>query len=203
MKNISILVCIAFIISGCGGIGQPSSTNGTPEVNLAPLISPSPTPHPPDFSRLQVVGNKIVNEDGEIVVLRGLGIAEMIYLATGTYDVPWNEELFRTVHDWGSTVIRVPVAPVRFFQDEERGLELLDQAIEWAGKYGMYVIINFNAFGFPPTGFLADSNSVELASNVDTIRFWQVVSARYAGNNTVAFYEIINEPAIHGTDVPI
>ena len=200
MKNISILVCIAFMISSCGGIGQPSSPSGTPETNLAPPISPSPTPHPPYFPRLQVVGNKIVNEDGEIVILRGLGTQQIINLATTDYDIPWDEDLFRTIHDWGATVVRVLVAPVRFFEDEERGLEVLDQAIEWAGKYDMYVIINFNAFGFPPTGFLADSNSVELASNVDTIRFWQAVSARYAGNNTVAFYEIINEQASHPWD---
>ena len=192
MKN-SILLIIAVMISACGTTRNPPISTSTPEGELPPIVSPSPS----DLPRLQVVGNRIVNEDGQIVVLRGLGVAEMGYLASGTNDFPWNEDLFRTVHDWGATVIRVPIAPDRFFQDEERYFELLDQAINWAQKYGMYVIINFNGFGFPPTGFLMDSDSDENVSNVTTIRFWQAVSTRYAGNNTVAFYEIFNEPASH------
>lgn len=216
MKNIWILVCITFMISSCGGIGQPSSPNGTPEADLAPpispspnvtpeadlapLISPSPTSHPPDFSRLQVVGNRIVNEAGEIVILRGLGTQQIINLATTDYDLRWDEDLFRTIHEWGATVVRILVAPGRFFEDEVRGLEVLDQAIEWAGKYDMYVIINFNTLGFPPTGFFSSNSRIEITSDVDLIRFWQMVSARFAGNDQVAFYEILNEAASHPWD---
>lgn len=203
MRSVLFVSLIALTLTACSGASQPFTPSSPPKetITSSPLSSPVPSTSPaPDFSRLQVVGNKIVNEEGEIVVLRGLGVAEMIYLATGSYDVLWNEELFRTVHDWGATAVRIPVAPVRFFQDEERGLELLDQAIEWAGKYEMYVIINFNIFGFPPTGFLADSTSLGVVSNVDTIRFWQTVSSRYAGNDVVAFYEIINEAASHPWD---
>ncbi len=197
MKNKAIVLCLMFILAACSNNGTPSQTREISEEIGTATLTPSPE-ITSDLQQLQVVGNKIVNEDGEVVILRGLGPQQIINLATTNYDISWNEDLFRAIHEWGATVVRVLVAPGRFFEDEEQGLKILDQAIEWAGKYDLYVIINFNSQGFPPTGFYSNpSSNVEVTSQVEMIRFWQMVSTRYAGNNQVAFYEIINEPSSH------
>ena len=108
------------------------------------------------------------------------------------------KDIFREIHDWGATIVRILVAPDLFFDDVDRGIGVIDQAIEWADKYDLYVILNFNTLGFPPTGFYShESNSVEVTTNVEMIRFWQIISERYSGNNNVAFYEILNEASSH------
>lgn len=191
------LICLFLIMTACGKKTTPAQTDGNTDLIETPVITPSPIIIS-DLPRLQIVGNKIVNEDGEVVILRGLGTQQIINLATTDFDTPWNEDLFRTIHEWGATVVRVLVAPVLFFENEERGLEVLDQAVEWAGKYDLYVIIDFQAMGFPPTGFSSyPSSNVEVTTAADTIRFWQDISARYAGNDHIAFYEIINEASSH------
>ncbi|MBW8011339.1 MAG: glycoside hydrolase family 5 protein [Chloroflexi bacterium] len=203
-KLIPLLVLASLLTSACKQAPQlPTSTLTAASTNTLrpePTKTSSSNPSPPDLPRLQVVGNKIVNENGEIVVLRGIGTADIIGLSRWSTDIPWGEELFRTIHDWGATVVRLPVSPVFFFEDEQKGLEALDQAIEWAAKYEMYVIITFHAFGFPPTGFLINPSDLGMASDVDGIRFWQTVSERYAGNDVVAFYEIFNEANSHPWD---
>lgn len=201
---ISLLAVTTLLISACGLTSTPTPTLTATPSNIQssnPTKTPLPTSPLPDLPRLQIVGNKIVNENGEVVVLRGIGTADMIGLSEeGSTDIPWGEELFRTIHDWGATVVRLPVSPVFFFDDENKGLEAIDQAIEWAGKYEMYVIITFHAFGFPPTGFLINPSDLGMASDVDAIQFWQMVSERYAGNDVVAFYEIYNEANSHPWD---
>jgi len=191
------MICLFLIMTACGNTATPSQTKENPDIIETPVITPSPVIIS-DLPRLQIVGNKIVNADGEVVILRGLGTQQIINLAITDFDVPWNEDLFRTIHEWGATVVRVLVTPVLFFENEERGLEVLDQAIEWAGKNDLYVIINFQAMGFPPTGYSSHpSSNVEVTTAAETIRFWQIVSARYAGNDQIAIYEIINEASSH------
>jgi endoglucanase len=197
MKNKAIVLCLMFIMAACSNNGTPSQTREISEEIETATLTPSPE-FTSDLQQLQVVGNKIVNDNGEVVILRGLGPQQIINLATTDFDIPWNEELFQTIHEWGATVVRLLVTPGRFFEDEERGLEVLDQAIEWAGKHDMYVIINYNASGFPPTGYYShNSSSVEVSTEAEMIRFWQTISARYAGIDQVAFYEIMNEASSH------
>jgi endoglucanase len=171
----------------------PTSTN---EPTKTPTVTPSPTQMPiPQPPLLQVEGNRFVDEKGDTVQLRGVAITEPLMLASGdhTHLGEWEEELFEVLYEWGAEVIRIPINPPNFSNyGATRSLKVLDQAIEWAGKYGMYIIIDFHGLGFPPDGY----NKYDWAATSESgmINFWKTISRRYAGNNTVAFYEIYNEP---------
>ena len=57
---------------------------------------------------------------------------------------------------------------------------------------GLYVVIDWHSIGNLRTEVF--QNPMYETSKGETARFWQTVSARYAGNPTVAFYELFNEP---------
>ena len=195
----ALVICLALILVACSSTGKPPQPTEIPE-EITTTIEPTPI-YRPDLPYLQVVGNKIVNENGEIVILRGLGPQPIINLAITDWDVPWNEDIFKEMHAWGATTVRLLVSPGRFFDNVESGLEILDQAIEWAGKYDMYVLLTYTSIGFPTTGFFSHpSTAVEVTTEAELIRFWQIVSERYAGNNQIAVYEIINEAVSHNWD---
>lgn len=68
---------------------------------------------------------------------------------------------------------------------------MIDQAIDWAEKYGMYVYIDYHSIGWTIT---KQHNSEWIkTSKKEIIDFWDIISKRYANNNVVAFYEIFNE----------
>jgi hypothetical protein len=202
--KLSLFIIVLFLLIACGNL-QPESSSVTESTTISTKSPEIETNSVPDMSssldQLQVVGNKIVNENGEVVVLRGYGINDPILLSDGRFeeDPNWTVALFREVHDWGATIVRLPIHPPNFKKDEAEALEILDQAIQWADMNDLYVIIDYHAFAFPPREFLAKLcyETCTAATMADTIHFWQVVSERYAGNNTVAFYEIFNEPASH------
>nr|AAA27599.1 beta-endoglucanase [Xanthomonas albilineans] len=80
----------------------------------------------------------------------------------------------------------------------ERGvkgyLELLDQAITWNNELGMYTIIDWHSMGNLKSEMF--QNSMYHTSKGETFDFWRRVSERYNGINSVAFYEIFNEPTV-------
>ena len=131
-----------------------------------------------------------MDEAGETVVFRGVSIADPDKVER---DGQWGPALFEEVADWGANVVRLPVHPRAWRQRGEEGyLELLDQAVEWAGAAGLYVVIDWHSIGNLRTEVFQDP--MYETSKGETARFWRTVSQRYAGNPTVAFYELFNEP---------
>jgi endoglucanase len=205
-----ILIQTLLVLSACGLPSSvdsegdiPSNTataastpTSTHEPTKTPTVTPSPTQTPiPQPPLLQVEGNTFIDENGDIVQLRGVAITEILMLASGDYVHlgEWEEELFEVLDEWGADIVRIPINPPNFSSyGATRSLTVLDQAIEWAGKYGMYVIIDFHGLGFPPDGYSKYEWSATTEAGM--INFWKTVSRRYAGNNTVAFYQYYNEP---------
>ncbi|MGK5091555.1 glycoside hydrolase family 5 protein [Deltaproteobacteria bacterium TL4] len=152
--------------------------------------------------QFHVETNKIVDEAGNEAVLRGVSHTDPVWQAKGEDpDVGiWGESLFQKMSDWGVKIVRLPIHPAiwrRYGANES--LQVIDQAIEWAQKYEMYVAIDFHSIGFPPEndyynweharfGQLYDTSQAEILS------FWNTISTHYVTHKTVAFYEIFNEP---------
>ena len=158
------------------GAGRPFSVNN----KKLPLIA--------------VKGNHFVDPDGKTILFRGLSIADPDKLQVQGH---WNRELFVKAKEMGTTLLRIPVHPVAW---RERGgaeyIKVLDQAVEWATDLGMYVIIDWHSIGNLTTGVFQDP--MYETSKEETYGFWRAMARHYNGHNTVAFFELFNEPAAFG-----
>ncbi|TVR73095.1 MAG: glycoside hydrolase family 5 protein [Marinilabiliales bacterium] len=139
---------------------------------------------------ISVEGNRFVDENGNTVTFQGVSVADPHRLENIGQ---WNRELFREISDWGANVIRLPVHPMWW---RERGtdayLELIDQAVEWAREFDIYLIIDWHSIGNLRTELF--TRDIYETSLRETFEFWRIIASRYAGEPVVAFYEIFNEP---------
>jgi hypothetical protein len=153
-------------------------------------IGSSPTGPPP---LLRVQGNRIVDEHGATVVLRGLALADPDQLSR---DGHWDAEYFQRAREWGARVVRIPIHP-RFFRDRgpDGYLALLDQGIEWSKQQELFVILDWHSIGDLYAGAFDPSwGEIYPTTLPETLDFWRHVAARYRNEPRVAFYEIFNEP---------
>lgn len=133
--------------------------------------------------KLHVEGTHLVNEDGEIVQLKGVS----------THGLAWypqyvNKEAFSTLKLWGVNVVRLAL-----YTEESGGYcmdgnqeELkvcIDRGVQYARETGMYVIIDWH--------ILSDGNPMQ--HKEEAIRFFDEMSQRYGAYSEV-IYEICNEP---------
>ncbi|QEI14305.1 glycoside hydrolase family 5 protein [Cellvibrio japonicus] len=141
---------------------------------------------------IRVDGNRFVDEQGNVQIFRGVSISDPNKLAK---DQHFNKKHFDVIRSWGTNVVRIPVHPSAWRERGVKGyLELLDQAITWNNELGMYTIIDWHSMGNLKSEMF--QNSMYHTSKGETFDFWRRVSERYNGINSVAFYEIFNEPTV-------
>lgn len=158
--------------------GRPPQPFTSPNAKKLPLIS--------------VRGNRFVDPEGKPVLFRGLAIADPDKIEE---QGRWNRELFVKVRETGARVVRIPVHPVAWRERTPAAyLALLDQAVEWCAELGMYVMIDWHSIGNLKAGLF--QNPMYDTSLQETAAFWRAIARRYRGDNTVAFYELFNEPTL-------
>jgi endoglucanase len=141
---------------------------------------------------IKVEGNKFVNPEGKTILFRGMSISDPDKLER---QVHWNKSHFEKVKETGAMIVRVPVHPIAWRErTPEKYLQLLDQAVEWCTDLGMYVMIDWHSIG--NLGMELFQNPMYITNKQETYQFWRTIAQHFAGNNTVAFYEIFNEPTI-------
>lgn len=117
------------------------------------------------------------------------------------------EEDFKFLAELGATVVRVPFNYRHFEDDLEPGqykssaFKYLDRAINWAKKYGIYVILDLHAAqGWQNESWHSDNtNSISLLwSNRDyqkrVIDLWTYIADYYKDEEYIAGYDLLNEP---------
>jgi endoglucanase len=143
---------------------------------------------------IRVQGNQFVTESGEPIVLRGLALSDPYHLLE---QGKWGREYFEQAKAWKANVVRVPVHPAWMRElGIERTIELLDQAVEWSESLGMYVIIDWHTIGNPSNWI--PHRDIYRTTREETFYFWYRIANRFKGNNTVAVYELYNEPTNFG-----
>ena len=145
------------------------------------------------LSRVSVKGNQFVTADGKPIVFRGLATSDPDKLAR---DRHWNRDYFQAAKAWGAYVVRFPVHPSAWrTRGKNEYLTLLDQGVGWAKELGLYVVIDWHSIGN-----LAQEKYHRRpeyhTTKPETIEFWSTMARHYAGDNTVAFFELFNEPAL-------
>jgi hypothetical protein len=146
-------------------------------------------------------GNRIIDGQGTPRILRGVAVPEVVWIAErqdskiGYFD----GRMFHAAADWHADVMRLSVMPAVWRKHgQAEVLRVLDRAVAYARHYGLYLIINFHSIGYPPderTLKLVDWYYGDLyrTDPAEFRAFWQAIARRYAGNPTVAFYELFNE----------
>lgn len=140
-------------------------------------------------SPLRVSGNGLIDDTGEAVVLRGVMTPEMKKL---NEEKKFNQAYFDQVFALGGNVLRVPVHPYAWEQDEYYLWRYLDPVVTWAVEKGVYVILDMHCIGSIRTGKgeeMPVSDAEAFARS-----FWQSVADYFRDVPNVLF-EIYNEPA--------
>ncbi len=158
-----------------------------------PWTRPATNPKAKVLPLISVDTNKFVDPDGNVVLLRGLSISDPDKIE---HQGHWNIGHFEHVKETGAMIVRIPVHPVAWRErTPEKYLELLDQAVEWCTDLGMYIIIDWHSIGNLEMELFQDP--MYNTSKQETYRFWRTIAQHFKGNNTLAFYEIFNEPTIY------
>lgn len=134
--------------------------------------------------KLSVSGTHIVDENGNIVQLKGLS----------THGIAWypeyvNKNLFKEIKEtWNCNVVRLAMYTEEYGGycsggDKNNLLTLIDNGVSYATEYDMYVIIDWH--------ILSDGDPNK--NKTHAIPFFEYVSAKYKDNPHV-LYEICNEP---------
>jgi len=93
-------------------------------------------------------------------------------------------------------IVRIPVHPVAWRErTPEKYMALLREAVEWCTDLGMYVIIDWHSIGNLWMELFQDP--MYNTTKTETFEFWRTIARNFAGHNTVAFYELFNEPTIY------
>ena len=142
---------------------------------------------------IKVLENEFVDASGEPISFKGVAIADPHKIVK---DGHWNKQHFEAIKSWGFNLVRIPVHPARMrLRGMDNYLKLLDEAVKWCGELEMHVIIDWHSMGnLRAEKFQEDEYKTTMK---ETLKFWDVVSKRFAGNPTVAFYEIFNEPTLY------
>ena len=142
---------------------------------------------------IKVKGNRFVDDKGDTVFFHGLSIADPDKIE---HQGQWNKVLFQKAKDLGTMIIRIPVHPISWRERTPRKyLKLLDQAVEWCTELGMYIDIDWHSIGNLEEGLFQDPMYV--TSLTETYNFWRTIASHFRGVNTIAFYELYNEPTTY------
>lgn len=159
---------------------------------------PGPLPADPDARTMPLIsikGNTFVDPQGKTLVFKGIAISDPDKIEKQGH---WNKTHFEKVKELGANIVRIPIHPVAWRERTPDGyLKLLDQAVEWCTELGMYVMIDWHVIGNLKMELFQDP--MYNTTQKETYEFWRTIAKHFAGNNTVAFYELFNEPTtFHG-----
>ena len=154
---------------------------------------PVKNPNAKSLSLIRVSGNKFVNANNETILFRGVSIADPDKIE---HEGHWNKLLFEKVKEMGTMIVRIPVHPAAWRdRTPEKYLVLLDSAVYWCTSLGMYIDIDWHSIGNLEMELF--QNPMYNTSKKETYEFWRTISSHFKGNNTVAFYELFNEPTTY------
>ena len=141
-------------------------------------------------ARLSAHGNRIVDANGNVVLLKGLMPPDPVKVRQ---DRDLHQEFFAGMASTGANVIRIPVHPENWVQDKDYLWRYLDPIVAWAGESHMYVIIDWHYIGNVATGVGPQMPDLQANPKDLTLQFWRS-TAHYFRNTPNVIFEIFNEP---------
>lgn len=188
MKRTLSLMAVLLFVTVC-----LDAQNTRPWYQDQPPRPPKAFPDAKKLSLIRVEGNRFTDPRGVPLLLRGIAISDPDKLERQGH---WNKLHFEKVKEMGAMIVRIPVHPVAWRErTPEKYLLLLDQAAEWCTDLEMYIIIDWHSIGNLETEMFQDA--MYNTTKSETYDFWRTISKHFSGHNTVAFYELFNEPTTY------
>ena len=138
---------------------------------------------------------------------RLIGRDKTAFFFDGWLKIFFNEDDVKQIKRLGANVIRLPFNYRHFERDDQpyeyldAGFALLDSAVSWCAKHGLYLILDMHAApGWHNPDWHSDSAHMHvlLYTHKDfQDRFaalWQAIARRYRNEPTIAGYALLNEP---------
>jgi hypothetical protein len=142
---------------------------------------------------ISVKGNRFVDPEGNTVLFRGLAISDPDKLEMQGH---WSKEHFIKVKEMGTRLVRIPIHPVAWRErTPAEYIKLLDQAVGWCTELEMYVMLDWHSIGNLETEVFQDP--MYETTQQETYNFWRMMARHFAGHNSVAFFELFNEPTTY------
>lgn len=188
MKKLIIIFVICVIVIG-GAIMAVKSGNLILPVEKKESFSAEAIDKYP--TALSVAGNKIINADNKEIVLKGIMAPDPRKIFR---DGNFTKEYYDGIFSFGGNVIRVPVHPDMYLEDEYYLWRYLDKIVGWAGEAGQYVIIDWHYIGNPVTGQGNEMPDIKKYHMELTKQFWAQTASYFKDTPNVIF-EIYNEPS--------
>jgi aryl-phospho-beta-D-glucosidase BglC (GH1 family) len=118
------------------------------------------------------------------------------------------ESDIRWLSETGINTIRLPfdyrlLTNDDFLGRDQHGFTYLDRAVNWCGKYNMYVLLDMHGAPGGQTGDNIDNSDgfpwlmVDEGMKQKTAKIWKDIAERYADNTTIIGYNLLNEPIAH------
>jgi endoglucanase len=111
------------------------------------------------------------------------------------------QEDIQAIAGYGFNSVRVPLHYGLFKESESEGFALLDALVGWCKEYDMYVIFDMHCAPGGQTGANIDDSAGDTpelwssqANKAETKRIWRSIALRYAREDHVAGYDLLNEP---------
>jgi len=166
-------------------------------------VAPNSNVYVPPSEFVRVKGNKlVVGEDEREIYLRGICFGNQVWSCpTNPPSEHHQEKDYERVTNMNMNVIRFYLN-YHIFEDDSRpyiykdsGWDWLDKNIQWAKKYGIYLILNMHV---PQGGFQSLGTGNALWDNVENQKrlkaLWKEIARRYKNEPTIVGYDLLNEP---------
>jgi endoglucanase len=144
---------------------------------------------------LKVVGTKILNSQGEPVLLRGVNAASMEFSSDGQGHIL--NTINVAIQDWHVNIIRLPLSQDRWFgkapEQRDGGTsyrELVRQIVETCETNKCYIILDLHWSDCNEWGANIGQHSMP---DSNSVVFWNSFARVYANNPSVLF-DLYNEP---------
>ena len=194
MKKIfSVILVAAMVLTPLLTVIPSSEVRAYPEGFDNATVPPSNSDFPDVLSRtLHVEGNKIFNDLGQEVILRGVNISRLEWSQGSAYLL----DLVRTAIDpdiWNSNIIRLPLNQDYWLASTPAGATYratVAEIVRIVSEVGRYVEFDLHWSG---TGVPGTARGQQRMPDMRSIDFWISVAETYK-NHPAVLFNLYNEP---------